>query len=262
LRLGLGNPDLAQELEGAYPCLPAVHAEMLGQNLGELEADREHGVQRAHRLLEDHRNIRPPQFLQFPGRKREEVAAAVQDLAARRHGRVLLGEQAQDRQCRHRLAAAGFPDQRDRAVHRYVEADALHRLGNGRPVEAEIHLEVADSDQGFGAVRGGHLSFGSSASRRASVNRLNPVTSSAMARVAAASCHQYPRISSLWASLSMLPQDTVSTPTPNPRKLSTTSDLMKRTTCSDSWTNMTWLTFGRICTNMRRACEAPIASAA
>src|SRR6266480_7672693 len=147
------------------------------------------------------------------------------------------------------------------SVHRYVEADALDRLGNGRPVEAKVHLQVADTDQNFG-VHGGHLSFGSSASRRASVNRLNPVTSSAMARVAAASCHQYPRMSSLWASLSMLPHETVSTPTPKPRKLSTTSDLMKRTTCRDSCTSMTWLTFGRICTNMRRACEAPIASAA
>src|SRR2546426_700246 len=167
LRPGLGDPDLAQELERAYPRLPARHAEMLGQDLGELEADREHGVQRAHRLLEDHRDIRAPQFLQFPGREGEKIAAAVQDLARRRHRRVLLGEQAQDRQSGHRLAAAGFPDQRDRAVHRYVEADALHRLGNGRPVETEIHLEVADYDQGFGAIHGGHLSLGSSASRRA-----------------------------------------------------------------------------------------------
>src|SRR6266571_531204 len=155
LRLGLGDPDLAQELERAYPRLPTRHAEMLGQDLGELEADREHGVQRAHRLLEDHRDVRAPQFLQFPGREGEKIAPAVQDLAPRRHGRVLLGEQTQDRQSGHRLAAPGFPDQRDRAVRRYVEADALDRVGNRRPVEAEIDLQVADTDQNVGAVHGG-----------------------------------------------------------------------------------------------------------
>src|SRR2546427_3812856 len=154
LRFRLGNADLAQKPEGAHARLPARHAEMLGQDLGELEADREHRVQRAHRLLEDHRDIRPPQFLQFPGREGEKIAAAVKDLAARRHGRVLLGEQAQDRQCGHRLAAAGFPDQGDGAVHGYVEADALDRLRDGRPVEAKIHLQVADTDQSAGAIHG------------------------------------------------------------------------------------------------------------
>src|SRR5258706_2332570 len=68
LSLRVGNADFAQELEGAHPRLPSRHSEVLGQDLGELEADREHGVQRAHRLLEDHRNVRPPQFLQEIGR--------------------------------------------------------------------------------------------------------------------------------------------------------------------------------------------------
>ena len=41
-----------------------------------------------------------------------------------------------------------------------------------------------------------------------------------------------------------------------------TSDLMKATVRIESCTSTTWLTFGRMCTNMRRAFDAPIASAA
>ena len=37
---------------------------------------------------------------------------------------------------------------------------------------------------------------------------------------------------------------------------------MKLTTCCESCTRITWLAFGRMCTNMREKCEAPMACAA
>ncbi len=54
----------------------------------------------------------------------------------------------------------------------------------------------------------------------------------------------------------------MSTGTPSPRKERITSTLMKATTSSESCTRITWLTFGRMCTNMREVAEAPIACAA
>src|SRR5205807_5319742 len=103
------------------------------------------------------------------------------------------------------------------------EADALHRRERGHLINAELDREVADLEKV-------HFSLGSSASRIASVNRLNAVTRSAMKTVAAVSCHHLPSRSSLPASASMLPHETVSTPTPKPRKVRITSDLMNSTT--------------------------------
>ncbi len=69
-------------------------------------------------------------------------------------------------------------------------------------------------------------------------------------------------ISSVCASESMVPHDTMSIGTPRPRKERITSTLMKATTRSESCTRITWLTFGRMCTNMREVADAPIAWAA
>ena len=129
--------------------------------------------------------------------------------------------------------------------------------------QAEGDAQVVDRQQ-HSAVRGvtSPRSFGSSASRSASVSSENAVTKTAMKAVAATSCHQWPRISSLCASASIVPHDTSSTPTPRPRYDRITSALMKPTTSSDSCTRTTWLTFGRMWRNMRAAGTAPIASAA
>jgi len=80
--------------------------------------------------------------------------------------------------------------------------------------------------------------------------------------VAAASCHQWPRISSLCDSASIVPQLTWSVATPRPRYDRITSALMKPTTISDMRTRITWLTLGRMWRNMRDMFEAPIACAA
>ena len=59
--------------------------------------------------------------------------------------------------------------------------------------------------------------LGDRASRSASVISEKAVTNTAMKAVAAASCHQWPRMSSFCASASMVPQLTWSTLTPSPR---------------------------------------------
>src|SRR5882762_955895 len=255
LRLRLGEADLVQKLDRAQPRLRRGQSAVLPQRLRDLESHREHRVERAHRLLEDHRDLGASQRLQIAVRGLQETASQIVDAARSVHRGVLAWQQAHDGERRHRLAAARFSDQRDGAALGDVEADALEGAQSRRLVDAEVDRQVAHAEQA-------HFSLGSSASRSASVSRLKAVTSSAIAKVAAAICHHLPRISSLCASASMLPQDTVSTPTPKPRKVRITSDLMNSTTCSESCTSTTWLTLGRMWTNMRRHSDAPIASAA
>src|SRR5437764_5645359 len=168
----------------------------------------------------------------------------------------VLGQQAQDRHRGDGLAAARLAHQRERCVLAHREADAAYRLDRAAASQAEADAQVLDGDQRT------HRSFGSSASRRLSVSIENAVRKIDMNTVAAASCHHLPMTSSVCASESIVPQDTMSTGTPRPRNDRITSTLMKATTRSDSCTRITWLTFGRMCTNMRAAAEAPIACAA
>ena len=121
-------------------------------------------------------------------RQLQRVAAAVEDAARRVDDRVLRRQQAQDRQRRHRLAAARFADQRDGAFARDVEGDALHRLerSSSRSMRKRTRRSRTCSSE-LGVRRAGssaHFSFGSSASRSASVKSANAVTSTAIATVA------------------------------------------------------------------------------
>src|SRR4029450_12715167 len=117
-------------------------------------------------------------------------------LAFRIDDRILVRQKAQDRKRRHRLARAGFADERDGRVARDGERDAFHRLERRVLVETEGDREVAHANQRVerGRVRVHHwpflpLSLGSTASRSASVKSENAVTSSAIVPPAATSCH-------------------------------------------------------------------------
>ena len=68
--LGLGNADLAQQLDRALARLRARHAHVQPQHFLELQADGEHRVQRRHRLLEDHRDVGAAQLAQLADRQR------------------------------------------------------------------------------------------------------------------------------------------------------------------------------------------------
>jgi hypothetical protein len=52
----LGDPDLIEQLDGPVAARPAVEGHVRAQRLLDLKADGETGVQRGHRLLEDHRH--------------------------------------------------------------------------------------------------------------------------------------------------------------------------------------------------------------
>ena len=150
LEFRVGDADLGQQRDRALPRLRRPHAHVHAQHLGQLEADGEHRVQRCHRLLEDHRDVGAADLAQFVLAELDQIPPAVDDLAARQHRRIFLGQQAEDRKRGDRLAAARFADQRDGGVGRDVEADALHRFEGGVLVEAEVDPKIADRQKGRG----------------------------------------------------------------------------------------------------------------
>ena len=91
------------------------------QHFLELIADREHRVQRCHRLLENHRDVRAAQIAQLPHRQLQQVAAAVDDFAFGIDDRVLNRQQAEDGERRHRFSRSRFADERHRAVFGNIE---------------------------------------------------------------------------------------------------------------------------------------------
>ena len=97
------NADFVEQLGGARECVPTRQREVSPQHLGNLVADGEHGVERAHRLLEHHRKIPAAQRPQVFHRLAQQIAALVFDAALRRDEGVLR-QQPHDRQGGNALA--------------------------------------------------------------------------------------------------------------------------------------------------------------
>ena len=77
-----GNADRRQKLGAAPRRRRRVHAEMRLQRLDDLGADGEHGIERGHRVLEDHGELGPAQLAQFLRRQAGKVAAGEHHAAA------------------------------------------------------------------------------------------------------------------------------------------------------------------------------------
>ena len=109
----------------------AVHAEMRLQRLADLEADGEAGIEAGDRLLEDHRHVLADDLPPARGaREREEVLAGEgQAVGGDRRG---LRQKAHDGEHRHRLAGAGFADDRHHLAGIDIEVDAVDRLERAR----------------------------------------------------------------------------------------------------------------------------------
>jgi hypothetical protein len=79
--LRLGHADLGEQRLRARERLAPAEAQVLAQRLGDLVADREHRVQRAHRVLEDAGDLAAAQGLQPVALQRQEVASFERDAA-------------------------------------------------------------------------------------------------------------------------------------------------------------------------------------
>src|SRR5262245_1888815 len=138
--LGIRDADHAEQLERAGARLRRRHAEVDLGRLGQLTPHGEDGVQRGHRLLEDHADLAPADVAHLGVREAQEIAALEEDLAAydaagwRRH-------EAHDAEGAHGLAAAGLAHEGHRLPLANVPGHAVDRADDaGR--RRELCLEV------------------------------------------------------------------------------------------------------------------------
>ena len=73
--LGIGDADLAEEIDGTGAALGLAHVEVNLQRLGQLKADGVAGIEARHRLLEDHRHVIADDAAALARRDGEEVDA-------------------------------------------------------------------------------------------------------------------------------------------------------------------------------------------
>ena len=155
LRAVVNDLDTAMSA-GSMPYLPTVQAagESVGrgnllvdqQGLDELLRDAQVGVERRHRVLEDHRDAPAPDGAEFGGRTMQQVGAVEHRLAALDPARG-LGDEAQQGRAGDGLAGTGLADDAEGLAFFDGERDAVHR-----PIHAaarvEVGAEVRDFEQG------------------------------------------------------------------------------------------------------------------
>jgi len=79
--LGLGDVHQAQHIDRPGQRLVAAQPLVKGQSLGDLSADRQHRVQRGHRLLKDHRDLVAADLAHLRLTEVQEVAPGKADRA-------------------------------------------------------------------------------------------------------------------------------------------------------------------------------------
>jgi len=154
-RLGPRNPDLAQQVDRPPLRDPLGDVVVRPDRLDDLVADPVDRVQRAHRILEDHRDLVPADVPQLVLRAAEQVPALVVDLAV--EARVRAAREAEERHRGHALAGARLAHDPEHAAAVELEVDAVDRLDDavlGRERDAKpLDLEQALGHQ-VGRIRG------------------------------------------------------------------------------------------------------------
>src|SRR5215210_4425027 len=128
--------------------------------LRDLVADGEDGVQRRHRLLEDHRDVVAADPLQLRLLELGEVAALEEDPRARGDPAGPV-DQAHHRERGHRLAAARLADDGERVALVDPEVDPVDRAQEALP-RVEAGAEVLDLEQLAHARAAFRATFGAS----------------------------------------------------------------------------------------------------
>ena len=124
-RSGSGMPTILQQLRGPALGGLALHPAVDAQDLLDLAPDVPDRVERRGRLLEDHADPVAADPAHLVVRQLEQVPAVEQDLAGL--DPAGLGDEAQDRQAGHALAAAGLADEAHDLAAVDVEVDAVDR---------------------------------------------------------------------------------------------------------------------------------------
>ena len=142
---GSGDADLVEEFDDAGADAVAGNGGVGAQGFGDLPADGVAGVQRGHRLLEDHGDVAADEFSPRAGGEFQQVGA----VEAEGVGGDFSGEgdEAHDGEHRHAFAGAGFADDGEKVAFRDGHVDAVDgaeaAAGGG-----EFDGEVADFEEG------------------------------------------------------------------------------------------------------------------
>jgi hypothetical protein len=157
LALGRGQADEVQKLDRAGSGGGAPERAVQQQGFRDLVADGEDGVERRHRLLEDHRDSVAAQLSQGARVETDEVLALEQDAPAGDAARRLRDE-AQEGKGRHRLAAARLADEAQALAWPQGEGHLLHHRppahGDGQVLDGEkgsAHAARQSSPPGIGS---------------------------------------------------------------------------------------------------------------
>ncbi len=140
---GIGKADCSQRRQYALAPRRSGQPLMMPEHLGDLITDSDDGIETRHRLLKDHCHAPSANFAHGHFRIAQQI------LAAQPHGAAADASrrrryQLHDGQGRHRLAAAGFAEQRVGFARVNREADAVHRPG--RPLaHTERGVQIFDA---------------------------------------------------------------------------------------------------------------------
>jgi hypothetical protein len=140
--LGRGMPTMPSSSMRARRERASSRVEL--EHLGDLAADRQHRVERRHRVLEDHRDVAAAHAPHLLGRQRRAVAAleaivAARRCARRRHSRMMASEVTD-------LPRARLADDAERLAALDRERDAVDRV-HASLRRCEMHRETRRSEQ-------------------------------------------------------------------------------------------------------------------
>ena len=138
-RPGARNADAVDELRSPCLCVLPVQAEMRLERFANLPSDRQHGIERRHRVLEDHRDLTPADPAENAIRLPKKIAAGEHGLAATHT--AISRQKAEYRKRCDALPAAGLSDDAQRLARRDLEVDpvdGVHRASPRRELDAQI----------------------------------------------------------------------------------------------------------------------------
>src|ERR1051326_5943283 len=261
-RLGIGNPDLAQQLD--HPRARAAvggGAPVQQQDLGDLSFNRVERIERGHRLLKDDRDIGAAHLADFALIETQQVAALEQDRAGGM-ARGRIGQKLHHRERGDRLAGAGLAHERDGLAPADIERDAVDRDELARAL-GEGDGEVADVEQRRGGrVHGAHRKVlrGSNASRTASPAKMRSESMSASVKKDVRPSQGACRFAFACASIS--PSDGEPGGSPRPRKSSAVSVVTEEERMNGRNVMVATMALGSRWRNMITTFETPSARAA
>src|SRR5260221_3643495 len=247
------DADLLEQEDGTLARRAARAAAMAQEDLLELVADRVGGVERGHRLLEDHRHAIAADILHAALPELDEIGAGEGE--ARRAAPCPLGQEIHDGKRGPCLAAAALADDAEGLAARHREADAADRVEHAVG-ERDLDVEPLDLENGA------HARFsGAVRSRNPSPSRLMASTRMKSAMTGMVITQGLKNMYSL-PSATISPQEGSGGCTPRPRQESAASSRIARAISKVATTISAFMMLGRISLRTMRKVEQPVARAA